>query len=259
MNIFTAKLSAEPRVRLVVANLPMILSDLLRRAFEMAPDIDLLEPVNDLRPLLDKNAMIPTDTILLGSSGVNNVRSALSILSALPEQHRNARVIVLTQNPDYAEVISLFRAGVRGILCVSDLRFDLLCKCIRCVHQGQIWANNELLLHLVNSLSHPQSREVTDSYGKPLLTTREQQVLHLLADGLSNSELASVLKLSEHTIKNHLFRIYDKLGVSSRMEAVLYALTPRTRLATPEDVTSNVRSQKIRMMRQIDRDRRSLQ
>jgi DNA-binding NarL/FixJ family response regulator len=59
------------------------------------------------------------------------------------------------------------------------------------------------------------------------LSKREEQVLHLLADGLSNRELAHALKLSEHTVKNHLFRIFDKLGVSNRMEAVLYAISQR--------------------------------
>jgi DNA-binding NarL/FixJ family response regulator len=125
-----------------------------------------------------------------------------------------------------------------------DLRFDLLCKAIRCVYQGEVWASNEQFLYLVSSLSNPLAREITDSHGRALLTSREQQVLHLLADGLSNSELAQALKLSEHTVKNHLFRIYNKLGVSTRMEAVLYALAPQnTRPAVtivPPNRPSNV-------------------
>lgn len=227
----------------------MMLCDLLQGAFATVPDIELMEPLNDVQHLLDVSKLSSADVILLGSSRVDNVCSAVAILDSLPERHKDAKIIALTQNPDYAEVISLFRAGVKGILCSADLRFDLLCKCIRCVHQGQIWANNELLTHLVSSLSHPKSREVTDVYGRPLLTAREQQVLHLLADGLSNCELANVLKLSEHTVKNHLFRIYDKLGVSSRMEAVLYALTPRSTLPAPMIVRNANRSSKIRMIK----------
>jgi DNA-binding NarL/FixJ family response regulator len=98
-------------------------------------------------------------------------------------------------------------------------------------------------------VSRPKSTDVTDAKGRPLLTAREQQVLHLLADGLSNSELATMLRLSEHTIKNHLFRIYDKLGVSNRMEAVLYALTPRNTLPIPETSAKEVTSNKVRMIR----------
>jgi DNA-binding NarL/FixJ family response regulator len=213
-------------IKVMVANLPIILCELLQGAFQAVPDIKIVLPANDLQHLLNAAEPLPVDVILIGSSKTDSP-GAVSILQSLPDAYKSARVVVLTQDPDYAEVISLFRAGAKGIFGSADLRFELLCKCIRCVHQGQIWAKNELLAHLVSSLSHPRSTNVIDRHGKPLLTTREQQVLHLLSDGLSNSELAAVLKLSEHTIKNHLFRIYDKLGVSNRMEAVLYALTPR--------------------------------
>jgi DNA-binding NarL/FixJ family response regulator len=214
-------------IKVFVANLPVMLCELLQGAFEAVPDIQIVAPVNDVLHLVNATRPLPVDIILIGSSMMENTQGAVSILQSLPDFYKNTRVVVLTQDPDYAEVISLFRAGAKGIFGSADLRFELLCKCIRCVHQGQIWAKNELLAHLVSSLSHPRSTNVIDRHGKPLLTTREQQVLHLLSDGLSNSELATILKLSEHTIKNHLFRIYDKLGVSNRMEAVLYALTPR--------------------------------
>jgi DNA-binding NarL/FixJ family response regulator len=224
------KAGATGVIKVLMADLPVMLCELLQGAFENIADIKVLEPVNDVHYLLNASKGVPVDIILLGSSRVENMSGAVSILQSLPDCWKHAKVIVLTQDPDYTEVISLFRAGAKGIFVSADLRFELLCKCIRCVYQGQIWAKNELLVHLVSSLAHPKSTTVIDRHGKPLLTAREQQVLHLLADGLSNSELASVLKLSEHTIKNHLFRIYDKLGVSTRMEAVLYALTPHNTL-----------------------------
>jgi DNA-binding NarL/FixJ family response regulator len=235
MKRVTEEIASPSVIKVMVANLPVMLCELLQNAFEAVPDIQIVTPVNDVQHLLNGARPVPVDVILVGSSRMDSriesrmehPHGAVSILQSLPEFYKNARVVVLTQDPDYAEVISLFRAGAKGIFGSADLRFELLCKCIRCVHQGQIWAKNELLAHLVSSLSHPRSTNVIDRHGKPLLTTREQQVLHFLSDGLSNSELATVLKLSEHTIKNHLFRIYDKLGVSNRMEAVLYALTPR--------------------------------
>jgi ATP/maltotriose-dependent transcriptional regulator MalT len=92
--------------------------------------------------------------------------------------------------------------------------------------QGQIWTSSEQLAHLVSSVSRPKYADATDSQGRPLLTAREQQVLHLLADGLSNYQLGIVLKVSGHTIKRHLSRIYEKLGVSNRLEAVVSAFTP---------------------------------
>lgn len=214
-------------IKLLMANLPIMLSDLLHAAFATVPDIQVMEPTNDIQRMSANSQNGPVDVIILGSLWEENISGAAAILESLRDRHEAARVVVLTQKPDYAETISLFRAGAKGILSSADLRFELLCKCIRCVYKGQTWANNEVLGHLVASLSRPKSTDVTDSCGRRLLTTREQQVLHLLAEGLSNSQLAEALKLSEHTIKNHLFRIYDKLGVSNRMEAVLYALTPR--------------------------------
>jgi DNA-binding NarL/FixJ family response regulator len=236
-------------IRLLMANLPAILSDLLSDAFEQVPDIRLVKPVNDVEHLLDVSKTGAADVILLGTSQVENISSAVAILEVLPERYKNAKVIVITQKPGYNEVISLFREGVKGILCNSNLRFDLLCKSVRCVHEGQIWASNEQLAYLVSSVSRPTSTDVTDSHGRPLLTAREQQVLHLLADGLSNYELATVLRLSEHTVKNHLFRIYDKLGVSNRMEAVLYALTPRSTTPLPASVVPATSSSKVRMIK----------
>jgi DNA-binding NarL/FixJ family response regulator len=249
MNELTGKKESTTGIKLMMANLPVMLCDLLQGAFEAIPDIHVVQPTNDVQHLLDISKSGTADVILLGSSRIENICSAVTILDALPDRHKGARVIVLTEKPGYAEVISLFRAGVRGIVCSADLRFDLLCKSIRCVHDGQIWASNEQLAYLVSSVSRPKSTDVTDSKGRPLLTAREQQVLHLLADGLSNSELATMLRLSEHTIKNHLFRIYDKLGVSNRMEAVLYALTPRNTLPATNDVATEVKSSKVRMIR----------
>lgn len=216
-----------PQVRLSMANVPMMMCELLQNALRNVGDISLIEPINDLENVLNNCDDDSIDVVLIGSSRSAEARGAVELLGALGEHRKRAKAVVLTENPGYNEIIALFRAGARGVLCTTDLHFDLLCKCIRCVHEGQIWATNEYLIHLVTFVSRPASANVTDSRGRSLLTVREQQVLHLLADGLSNGELARMLNLSEHTIKNHLFRIYDKLGVSTRMEAVLFALTPR--------------------------------
>src|SRR5439155_12346332 len=99
-----------------------------------------------------------------------------------------------------------------------------LCKCIQSVHQGQIWANSEQLKYLVEALSEVTALRIVDAKGFKLLSAREEQVVALVADGLSNRQVATELCLSEHTIKKYLFRIFDKLGVSSRVELTLYAV-----------------------------------
>jgi DNA-binding NarL/FixJ family response regulator len=234
-----------PPVRLLITNVPTMLLELLRGVFAGLPDFHLCEGADEMSHMPARAQGQVVDVILLGLSIAESKCDATALLEPLSRLSPDAKFMVLAEKLDYLATIALFRAGVRGIVCTKGLRFDLLCKSVRCVHQGQVWASNELVDHLVASLSHPQSREVTDVHGRSLLTAREQQVLHLLAEGLSNRDLAIELKLSAHTVKNHLFRIYEKLGVSNRMEAVLYALTPREsrsdRIVLPERPVDNVR------------------
>jgi len=133
--------------------------------------------------------------------------------------------VLLVHVADRDSVVNAFRSGARGLFCFSDHPFRLLCKCIQSVHQGQIWVNNEHLEYLVEVVSQVPSLRVVNSHGLKLLTPREEQVVALVADGLSNREVARELKLSEHTVKKYLFRIFDKLGISSRVELVLYAVS----------------------------------
>jgi DNA-binding NarL/FixJ family response regulator len=100
----------------------------------------------------------------------------------------------------------------------------LLGKCIQRVAGGQIWANSEQLSYLLDLVSEVPSLPVFNSNGNQLLTPREEQVVALVAEGLANREVAIQLQLSEHTIKKYLFRIFDKLGISTRVELVLYAV-----------------------------------
>ncbi|HZU09591.1 MAG TPA: response regulator transcription factor [Pseudacidobacterium sp.] len=139
----------------------------------------------------------------------------------------SSRSIVLSSNLTKEHVIGFFRAQARGVLASDLTDFATLCKCITCVHKGQIWANSEQLGYLIESLSGSKALRIVDSRGEAILSAREEEVLHLLAEGLTNREMAASLHLSEHTIKNHLFHIFDKLGVSSRTEAILYAMSRR--------------------------------
>jgi len=116
------------------------------------------------------------------------------------------------------------------LFCFSDSPFRLLCKCIQSVHHGQVWATSEQLQYLIEVVAQVPSLMVVNSSGIKLLTPREEQVVALVADGLCNRAVALELRLSEHTIKKYLFRIFDKLGISSRVELVLYAVNHGGRL-----------------------------
>jgi DNA-binding NarL/FixJ family response regulator len=132
------------------------------------------------------------------------------------------RVIVLLDASERGAVIEAFRAGAQGVFCRTE-PFRLLGKCIQCVYQGQVWASGSELQFLIEALAQPKFASFQTKDGS-LLSARETDVVRCLAEGLSNREIAQRLKLTEHTVKNYLFRIFDKLGVSSRVEVVLYAL-----------------------------------
>lgn len=141
--------------------------------------------------------------------------------SALPA----TRVILMLDSSERAPVIEAFRSGARGVFSRTE-PLRMLPKCILCVHQGQVWAGSGELHYLLEAIAQPVPiRPLHNANGNALLSARELDVVGCLAEGLSNREIAQRLTLTEHTVKNYLFRIFDKLGVSSRVEVVLYALS----------------------------------
>jgi DNA-binding NarL/FixJ family response regulator len=132
--------------------------------------------------------------------------------------------ILLVSAWDRELLVSAFRSGARGIFSVTDSNLRLLTKCLLRVAAGQVWANTEQLNCLMDLISEVPSLRVVNSTGSSLLTPREEQVVALVAEGLSNRHIARELSLSEHTVKKYLFRIFEKLGISTRVELVLYAV-----------------------------------
>jgi DNA-binding NarL/FixJ family response regulator len=144
------------------------------------------------------------------------------LVREIRSQSPGTRVIVLLDSSERASVVEAFRAGAQGVFCRTE-PVRLLSKCIQCVHQGQVWASSSELHFLLEALSKPAFVNFQTG-GGALLSARETDVVRCVAEGLTNREIAQRLKLTEHTVKNYLFRIFDKLGVSSRVEVVLYAL-----------------------------------
>ena len=147
-----------------------------------------------------------------------------SMLRKFHLTHPRIANVLLLQELSREPVVDAFRFGARGVFQLTDASIRMLCKCIQHVHQGQIWINNEQIAYLIEAIAVAPGMRVVNSRGIKLLTPREEQVVALVADGLSNRHIAQELGLSEHTIKKYLFRIFDKLGVSTRVELVLYAM-----------------------------------
>ena len=148
--------------------------------------------------------------------------------------HKTA-AIMLIPGSDRDLVIDAFRGGARGVFCrVQPIK--MLSKCIRTVHEGQIWANNQNLDILLEFLTQLKPlRLLKPGGGISRLTHREAEVVHLLAEGLSTREISQKLGVTEHTIRNYISTIYDKLGVSSRVELALYAVTREDMNHSPID------------------------
>jgi DNA-binding NarL/FixJ family response regulator len=233
---FMSKLGSTA-VNLILVNIPPMSADLLRRVFEEQETIQLVgyaATLSELVILLNGHSV---DVALVGSSGARSGSrqgsGALPFLEQMATMGSAVRPIVMADDMAREDVVSFLRNGARGLICESQTNVPQLVKCIGCVSGGQLWASAEQVEQLLCSLSQPHSLGVKNVMGDSLLSQREEQVLDLLAHGMSNRDLARTLKLSEHTVKNHLFRIFDKLGVSNRMEAVLYAISNGQRKPLP--------------------------
>jgi two-component system, NarL family, nitrate/nitrite response regulator NarL len=188
-----------------------------------ASDTSLMQIASELRP----------DVAVIGSELSKGCEIALNLRAASP----STNTILLMDQPHREAVVNAFRAGVRGVFYRAG-GIDDLCKCIDRVSRGQIWAGFDELKYVLDALiqSTPPKMEVL---GKTLLSQREQEVVRCVAEGLSNREIASQLKLSQHTIKNYLFRIFDKLGVSNRAELIFFTFSSPGVLANPDARDSN--------------------
>jgi len=158
--------------------------------------------------------------------------TGFNILHQLRASELNAPTVMLLDSTERDLVVDAFRGGARGVYC-RGYSFNALPKCIRKVHEGQIWVSNlelEFLLEMVVSL---RPLKVQQTGGMALLTARERDVVRLVAEGMRNQEIALKLNLSEHTVRNYMLRIFDKLGISSRVELVLYAFSGAGGIADP--------------------------
>jgi DNA-binding NarL/FixJ family response regulator len=168
----------------------------------------------------------PIDIALINENLEEGSYMGFQILAKLRESYPKTRVILLLKSAPQDLVVDAFRGGAKGVFCRTDTP-EALCKCVRAVHSGQIWVNSNQLHFVLEELVNAKPLRVVDFLGRRLLTKREDEVVNLVAEGLPNAQIAKKLGLTEHTVNNYLFRIYDKLGISSRTELVLYVLKQR--------------------------------
>jgi DNA-binding NarL/FixJ family response regulator len=166
------------------------------------------------------------DIAIIGAHLKDGAVSGFNVTRDIRASYPKVGVIIMLDSIEKAMVVEAFRAGASGILS-RDEPFDVLCKCIRAVQQGQIWANSNALRFVVDALARTSPTPAINDKGPSLLTEREQGVVNLVAEGLTNRDISKRLGLSEHTVRNYLFRIFNKVGTSNRLELAIYAISRR--------------------------------
>ena len=219
---------ARESIRVLVVTADNMMSELLKGAFaHNGRDFEVETLTGSSQKIIGGLGAHKTDVALISEELQDGPLAGMKVLQNLWNSHRTPAIMLLQCcKPEC--VVNAFRGGARGIFYRTH-SLKALSKCIQTVHMGQIWASNEDLEHLLTALIHAKPLQFNDADGMPLLTRREEDVVRLLADGLKNREIAQRLEVKEHSIRNYLYRIFEKLGVSTRVELILYAFSQRDR------------------------------
>ncbi len=164
----------------------------------------------------------------------------LDVLRELRAARQKTQTILVVDAPLRDVVLAAFRNGAHGIFH-REKTVETFCKCLHSVAQGQVWASSAEMHYLLEALSSGPPAPAFNSRVEALLTKTELAIVRLVTEGLKNREVAQRLGITEHTVRNHLFRIFDKLGLSSRVELVIYCLSAQLQspvVAPPAALTS---------------------
>jgi two-component system nitrate/nitrite response regulator NarL len=211
-------------VRVLVADDTRIHTQLLAEALRRDSGLEVINPPARSRDLIETVKQHKVDVLVLSSNLDEEPMRGFELLRQLRAADPGVLAIMLLDSSKRETVLHAFRAGARGIFSRNE-SLETLSKCIRSVREGQVWANSEQMTFAVEALATSPTLRAVDANGLSLLSKREMDVVRSLAEGLTNREIADRLGLSQHTIKNYLFRVYDKLGVSSRLELLFMTLT----------------------------------
>jgi DNA-binding NarL/FixJ family response regulator len=213
--------SAPTPIRIVIADDHPIFRDGLRRLLEAEPGFVIVGEAGDGREALARVEALRPDILLLDLAmpRVNG----LEVLKELADRKLAVRAILLTAGIDSADTVQALQQGARGVV-LKDSATQLLYKAVRAVMNGEFWVGHERVQDIVQSLSKAPREPEPARSAASLLTRRELQIVAAIVEGASNKDIGQQFGLSEQTVKNHLSHIFDKVGVSNRLELALYAV-----------------------------------
>ena len=217
--------SGDPRpIRVILADDHPIVRDGLKKLLSLEDDIEVVGEACDGREVVRVVQELQPDVVILDLRMPN--MDGLSALQALQQVDRKAKVIILTASEDKNEFVQAMKLGCSGIV-LKQTAPELIVKSIRKVNSGEIWLDSHTTAAVMRQFSAPGDiMGGTPAKGRERspLSQREREIVSLVAQGYKNREMAEKMFISEQTVKNHLHNIFDKLGVSDRLELALYAI-----------------------------------
>jgi DNA-binding NarL/FixJ family response regulator len=229
----------QPPTRLLIADANAMVCELLTGVFKRRRAFQAVGCAINMQELLTIAEAATIDVALVSAHLQDGKGSGLRAVQELRAVRPDTRCVVLLERSEQNLIAESFRAGAKGVFFRSQHHLDVLCKCISRVHAGQIWASSAELERVMDALRRSSPLLLTSAQGTKLLSKQESKIARLISEGMSNREIAAHLRLSGHTVKNYLFNIFDKLGISNRVELALYVASREDRIDL--DVEETVR------------------
>jgi DNA-binding NarL/FixJ family response regulator len=209
-------------IRVIIADSQAIFRVGIRKVLAVEDDLRVVAQAESLAQALSAAAKFPADVLLFESRiSSNPPEAAAEILKRAPE----VKIIVITAEVDADQTVEYLRRGVRGIV-TRAIAPDLLVKCVRKVAEGETWLDNRGINWVIEAY-RSQATLLTAPRPKNRLSDKELLVVSGVSQGMRNKEIAQQVGTTEQVIKNYLRKIYDKLGVSDRLELALYCIHHR--------------------------------
>jgi DNA-binding NarL/FixJ family response regulator len=211
------------RIRILLGDDHTVMRRGLRLLLESQAEFTVVAEAADGRQAVEQSELTKPDVVVLDITmpNLSGIEAAQRIASLLPD----TAIIFLSMHSDEGYVLRALKAGAKGYLLKDSAEGDLI-DAIKAVSQGKTFFSAEISKMLVEDyIREIRTRGIEDSY--ELLTSREREILQLLAEGKSNKDIAGLLNLSPHTVETHRRNLQDKLNLHSFAELILYAVRKR--------------------------------